>query len=79
VHTMQKIDIEIINTLNGKKNVVNADNNLTYGEVIKMHALAPPDVVWTVLDEDGNDISSLRLEDRATKAHIVPGKDIAGG
>ena len=79
---MSKIDVEIINTLNGKKNVVTADNSLTYGEVVKMHALAPPDVVWTVLDEDGNDISTLKLEERVNseqKAHIVPGKDIAGG
>ena len=79
---MSKIDVEIVNTLNGKKSVVSADNNLTYGEVVKMHALAPPDVVWTVLDEDGNDISTLKLEDRmnaSQRAHIVPGKDIAGG
>lgn len=79
---MSKIDVEIINTLNGKKNIVTADNSLTYGEVVKMHALAPPDVVWTVLDEDGNDISTLKLDERAEssqKAHIVPGKDIAGG
>ncbi|MHA2366564.1 MAG: hypothetical protein ACXAC7_21590 [Candidatus Hodarchaeales archaeon] len=76
---METLDITVINTLNGKKDVVQADSNLTYGEIIKMNALAPPDVVWTVLDEDGNDISSLKLEERMCKAHIVPGRDIAGG
>lgn len=76
---MQTLDVTIINTLNGKRDLIQADSNLTYGEIIKMNSLAPPDVVWTVLDEDGNDISSLKLEDRFCKAHIVPGRDIAGG
>lgn len=76
---MTKLDVKVINTLNGKKDTVQAEPNLTYGEVIKMYALAPPDVVWTVLDEEGNDISDMRLEERECRAHIVPGKDIAGG
>ena len=76
---MNKIEITVVNTLNGKKGQIQAESNMTYGEVIKMYALAPPDVAWTVLDEDGNDIIDLTVEERECRAHIVPGKDIAGG
>ncbi|MBS3794944.1 MAG: hypothetical protein KGY80_08605 [Candidatus Thorarchaeota archaeon] len=73
-------EIQIVNTLNGRRNVVVAeDNKITYGELIKSYSLAPPEVVWTVLDEDGNDITDMEVGERECVAHITPGQDIAGG
>lgn len=75
----EDIEIQVINTLNGRRNVVMATENITYGDLVKSYSLAPPEVVWTVLDEDGNDITDLEVGERECIAHITPGQDIAGG
>ena len=74
-----EIEIQIINTLNGRRNVVSTTKNITYGELVKSNSLAPAEVAWTVLDEDGNDISDMEISQRECVAHITPGSDIAGG
>ena len=75
----EEIEIQVINTLNGRKNIVSVSKNVTYGEMVKTYALAPPEVCWTVLDEEGNDITDMEINERECIAHITPGKDIAGG
>lgn len=76
----QEIEIQVINTLNGRRNVLVTDNlEATYGDLVKSYSLAPPEVVWTVLDEEGNDITNLPIGERHCVAHITPGQDIAGG
>lgn len=75
----EEVEIEVINTLNGRRNIVRGKKNITYGDLVKSYALAPPDVVWTVLDEDGNDITNMEIGQRNCVAHITPGRDIAGG
>lgn len=74
-----EIEIQVINTLNGRRNVVTVPKNITYGEMVRSYSLAPPEVAWSVLDEDGNDITNLQIEQRECIAHITPGRDIAGG
>ena len=74
------IEIQVINTLNGRRNVVVASSNaVTYGELVKSYALAPPEVVWTILDQDGTDITDEPVGERKCVAHITPGQDIIGG
>ena len=76
----EEIEIQVINTLNGRRNVVVAQNpSVTYGDLVKSYSLAPPEVVWTVLDQDGNDITDMPVGERQCVAHITPGQDIAGG
>ncbi|MHA2142061.1 MAG: hypothetical protein ACXADC_17730 [Candidatus Thorarchaeota archaeon] len=76
----EDVEVQVINTLNGRRNVVTAsDPMVTYGELIKSYSLAPPDVVWTILDTDGNDITDEPVGERQVVAHITPGQDIAGG
>ncbi|MHA1908757.1 MAG: hypothetical protein ACW98Y_15765 [Candidatus Thorarchaeota archaeon] len=76
----EEIEIQVINTLNGRRNVVTTQNNrITYSDLVKSYSLAPPEVAWTILDEEGNDIANLAVGDRQCVAHITPGTDIAGG
>ncbi len=76
----EEIEIQIINTLNGRRNIVVATNeSITYGELVRSYSLAPPDIVWSVLDSDGNDITDVTVGERRCVAHITPGQDIAGG
>jgi len=79
IQLADEIEIEVINTLNGRRNVVTASKKITYGELVKSYSLAPPEVAWSVLDQDGNDITNLEIEQRECVAHITPGRDIAGG
>lgn len=75
-----EIEIQVINTLNGRRNVVKAPSEkITYGDLVRSYSLAPPEVVWTILDEDGNDITDMPVGERQCVAHITPGQDIAGG
>ncbi len=76
---MPNAEITFVNTLNGKKQSVQADINMTYGQIAAHAALVPQDLEWSILDEEGNDITELRATDRECKAYITPGKDIAGG
>ena len=76
---MSNVDIVFVNTLNGKKESVQADINMTYGHIASTASLVPPDVEWSILDEEGNDITQTRISDRECKAYITPGRDIAGG
>jgi hypothetical protein len=74
-----EVEVEVINTLNGRRNVVSASKSITYGELVKSYSLAPPEVAWSVLDHDGNDITNMPIGQRQCVAHITPGRDIAGG
>jgi hypothetical protein len=76
---MPNVEIVFINTLNGQKQKVQADINLTYGQIAQMQSLAPPDVEWSILDEEGNDITEAQVSETTSKAYITPGRDIAGG
>ncbi len=76
---MPNIEIVFVNTLNGQKQKVQADVNLTYGQIAEAQALAPPDVEWSILDEEGNDITEQTVSETNIKAYITPGRDIAGG
>lgn len=76
---MSNIEIVFVNTLNGQKQKVQADVNLTYGQIAQAQSLAPPDVEWSILDEEGNDITEQTISEATTKAYITPGRDIAGG
>lgn len=76
---LSEVEIVFINTLNGQKQKVQADINLTYGQIAQMQALAPPDVEWSILDEEGNDITESQVSENTNKAYITPGRDIAGG
>jgi hypothetical protein len=58
---------------------VEADINMTYGQIATQQMLVPSDVEWSILDEEGNDITEIRVSDRECKAYITPGRDIAGG
>ena len=76
----EDIEIQVINTLNGRRNVVVAPNDtITYGELVKSYSLAPPEVVWSILDGDGTDLTDMPIGERECVAHITPGQDIAGG
>lgn len=75
----EETEIQVINTLNGRRNVVTASKSVTYGELVKSYSLAPPEVAWSVLDQDGNDITNMEIGQRECIAHITPGRDIAGG
>ncbi|MHA1271593.1 MAG: hypothetical protein ACTSPY_17500 [Candidatus Helarchaeota archaeon] len=76
---MPETEILFVNTLNGKKHQVFADINMTYGQIASMQSLVPSDVEWSILDEEGNDITELKVSEKECKAYITPGRDIAGG
>ncbi|MBD3229461.1 MAG: hypothetical protein GF329_14850 [Candidatus Lokiarchaeota archaeon] len=76
---MSKAEIIFVNTLNGKKQKVSVDINLKYGQIASMQSLVPPDVEWSILDEEGNDITETKVAEKECKAYITPGRDIAGG
>lgn len=76
---MPNVEITFVNTLNGQKQKIQADINLTYGQIAQAQALAPPDVEWSILDEEGNDITETQISETINKAYITPGRDIAGG
>ncbi len=72
-------NVVFINTLNGKRENLQANLNMTYGQIAAQAALVPPDVEWSILDEEGNDITERHVEEKDCKAYITPGRDIAGG
>ncbi len=76
---MSNAEITFVNTLNGKKQSIQADISMTYGQIATHAALVPQDLEWSILDEEGNDITELKATDRECKAYITPGRDIAGG
>ncbi|MHA1250363.1 MAG: hypothetical protein ACTSRP_10275 [Candidatus Helarchaeota archaeon] len=76
---MSKTEITFVNTLNGKKQKVIADVNMTYGQIASLENLVPSDVEWSILDEEGNDITEMKVTTKECKAYITPGRDIAGG
>lgn len=76
---MSNVEIEFVNTLNGKKQRIQANINMTYGQIASQELLVPPDVEWSILDEEGNDITEIQISNRECKAYITPGRDIAGG
>jgi len=76
---MSNTEITFVNTLNGKKLSVQADVSMTYGQIAVNAALVPQDLEWSILDEEGNDITEMRATQRECKAYITPGRDIAGG
>jgi hypothetical protein len=76
---MSNAEITFVNTLNGKKQSIQADISMTYGQIAANAALVPQDLEWSILDEEGNDITELKATDRECKAYITPGRDIAGG
>ncbi|NVM02910.1 MAG: hypothetical protein HWN67_11270 [Candidatus Helarchaeota archaeon] len=76
---MSDVEIVFVNTLNGKKQRVSADINMTYGQIATQQLLVPTDVEWSILDEEGNDITEMPVAQKECKAYITPGRDIAGG
>ncbi|MFX0132910.1 MAG: hypothetical protein ACFFDN_04620 [Candidatus Hodarchaeota archaeon] len=52
---------------------------MTYGQIATQQMIVPSDVEWSILDEEGNDITEIKVSDRECKAYITPGRDIAGG
>lgn len=76
---MSNTEIVFVNTLNGKKQQISVDINLSYGQIAMTHSLVPPDVEWSILDEEGNDITDTTVSEKECKAYITPGRDIAGG
>jgi len=76
---LSDVEIIFVNTLNGKKQRIQADINMTYGQIATQQLLVPTDVEWSILDEEGNDITEMPVSERECKAYITPGRDIAGG
>ena len=66
----------VINSIDGRTQTIEGDPNTSFREACT--PIAPVDIEWTILNQDGEDISELPLKDYKGKAQIAPA-DVSGG